>query len=161
MSNLSIDTKPWQRCKTMPGWGKLSWKLELRRRSTLQLHPSQQSKDPSTHVEGMEDRKVEVCISVENHMKGFFCAIICSNYDKEGHCNRDCKQGAQGVPIFFHCNQMVHIKANYPLLNPTRAIQAQAPATLRITDRRQGGVEAPRADEWAFQLMAEEAREEP
>lgn len=54
---------------------------------------------------------------------------------------------------------MVHIKANYPLLNPTGSIQAPTPATLRITDGRQGRVETLRTKEMAFQLIVEEARE--
>lgn len=56
---------------------------------------------------------------------------------------------------------MGHIKANCTLLSAKNIIQVPAPTSLRITEGRQGGVETPRAKGRAFQIMVEEAREEP
>lgn len=50
--------------------------------------------------------------------------------------------------------------ANYPLITG-RTVQALAPMTRRITDVRQGRVEAPKAIGCSFQLTVEEARAAP
>ena len=59
--------------------------------------------------------------------------------------------------LCYHCDQVGHLKANYPLL-AAKPAQAPTPATLRIIDGRQGRAEPPRAQGCAFQLTIKKAR---
>ena len=84
---------------------------------------------------------------------------------KAGHFSRDCTTPVSAIQtselLCFHCNQRGHKKANCPQLTASAPVKAPAPATLRITDGRQGKAEAPVVRSQAFQLTTEEARVEP
>ena len=60
--------------------------------------------------------------------------------------------------ICFHSNQRGHKKAHCPSLDAARSVSAPAPATLRITDGRQGRSNVHVVKSKAFQLSAKEAR---
>ena len=86
----------------------------------------------------------------------------CQKCGKEGHYAKDCLQAAtvQGMRLCYHCNQVGHMRANFPL-HTAKPVQAAAPATLRITDGRSDRTEPPKAQCRAFHLTAEEARVAP
>ena len=79
--------------------------------------------------------------------------------------SRDCTATTTAIAasdlICFQCNQRGHKKSQCPSLAAAGKVSAPAPATLRITDGRQGRVETPVAKSRAFQLTAEEARATP
>lgn len=64
---------------------------------------------------------------------------------------------AQGLRVFFQCDQASYVKANYLLLT-TRLVQAPTLTTLQITDGRQGRVEALKGRGRSYQLTTKEAR---
>lgn len=86
----------------------------------------------------------------------------CHNCGWQGHMAKDCRQQDLTLifRIYYHCDQVVHLKANCPSLD-ARPAQAPAPSTLRITDGSQDRVEPPRARGCSFHLTAEEARAAP
>ena len=61
----------------------------------------------------------------------------CHKCGNEWHYAKDCRQQVptSTTRICFQCEQVGHIKANYPLLT-VGPVQTPAPATLRITDGR-------------------------
>ncbi|CAH1431388.1 unnamed protein product [Lactuca virosa] len=63
--------------------------------------------------------------------------------------------------ICCQCNQRSHKRSQCPSLAAVGKVAAPAPATLRITDDRQGRAEAPVAKSRAFQMTAEDARATP
>lgn len=84
---------------------------------------------------------------------------------KTGHYSRDCTAPAAVIQtselLCFHCNQRGHKKANCPQLTVSAPVKPPAPATLRLTDSRQGKAEATLVRSRAFQLTTEEARAAP
>ena len=86
--------------------------------------------------------------------------------ERRGILSRDCTALASVIQmselLCFHYNQRGHKKANCPQLTAASVpVKALAPATLRITDGRQGKAEAPVVRSRAFQLTTEEARAAP
>ncbi|XP_052622888.1 uncharacterized protein LOC111885268 [Lactuca sativa] len=63
--------------------------------------------------------------------------------------------------ICFQCNQRGHKRSQFPSLAAAGKVMAPAPATLRITDGRQGRAETLVAKSRTFQLTTEEARAAP
>ena len=89
----------------------------------------------------------------------------CYKCGRTGHMSRDCTAPATTVTasdlICFQCNQRGHKRSQCPSLAAAGKVHAPAPATLRITDGRQGRADAPVAKSRAFQMTAEEARATP
>ena len=75
---------------------------------------------------------------------------------------KDCLQAVpvQGMRLYYHCDQVGHVKANCTLL-AAKPAQVSALATLRNSDGRPVKVEPPKDQGRAFQLIAEEARVAP
>ena len=72
---------------------------------------------------------------------------VCFKCGLTGHISRDCIVTTTTTSIYdliyFHCNQKGHKKAHCPSLAVAGLVSASAPATLWITDGRQGKADAP------------------
>ena len=92
-------------------------------------------------------------------------SVGCYKYGRTGHMSRDCTASTTTIAasnlICFQCNQRGHKKSQCPSLAAVGKVVAPAPATLRITDGRQGRADAPVAKSRAFQMTAAEARATP
>lgn len=90
------------------------------------------------------------CSKCGNFHDGVCWSFVCRKYVKDGNFCRDCRQSAQ---VCFHCDQVGHIKACFPLLifvevkNPT-------PLVWLMSDGCQGRDEVPRMEGRAYQLIA-------
>ncbi|XP_052624820.1 uncharacterized protein LOC128132335 [Lactuca sativa] len=89
----------------------------------------------------------------------------CYKCSRTRHLSKDCMAPAIAVAasdlICFQCNQRGHKKSQCPSLAAVGKVVAPAPATLRITDGRQGRAEAPVAKSRVFQMTTEEVRATP
>lgn len=70
-----------------------------------------------------------------------------------GHVSRDCPQGTS--LLCFHFNQVGHKNSDSPEL-VKGAVTAPAPATMRITNGREGKVDVPVVRSQALQSHAKE-----
>ncbi|XP_023770579.1 uncharacterized protein LOC111919200 [Lactuca sativa] len=81
--------------------------------------------------------------------------------DRTGHYSRDCTATTTTLGsdlIYFHCIYRGNNKAQCPSLAAAGLVSAPSPATLWITDGRQGKADAHVVRRTAFQLTVEEAR---
>ncbi|XP_052622446.1 uncharacterized protein LOC128127794 [Lactuca sativa] len=80
-------------------------------------------------------------------------SLGCFKCGRTSLVSRDCTTTTTTTisgPICFQCNQRGHKRSDCPSLAAARQVAVPAPATLRITDGRQGRTEVPVAKSRAF-----------
>lgn len=119
-----------------------------------------QKKKPKTSDSHTRSHQGQSHCSKCGKSHGRACQVVDSGCFRCGQTSHMSSDFPQGALIFFHCNQTGHKKANNPRL-AGGTVAAPTPATLKITDSRQGKAEVPVGKSSAFQRTFEEARVAP